>query len=82
MGLGPLEALLNDDEITEIMVNGPSQVYVERKIKLSDVVFKDNTHVMNSIIIVYCGKTLMSQPWLMPGLKDGSRFNAVIPLFH
>ena len=84
MGLGPLETLLNDDEITEIMVNGPSQVYVERKgkLELSDVVFKDNTHVMNIInrIVSTVGRRIdESSPMVDARLKDGSRFNAVIP---
>lgn len=84
MGLGPLEALLNDDDITEIMVNGPSQVYVERKgkLELSDVVFKDNTHVMNIInrIVSTVGRRIdESSPMVDARLKDGSRFNAVIP---
>lgn len=84
MGLGPLEALLNDDDITEIMVNGPSQVYVERKgkLELSDVVFKDNTHVMNIInrIVSTVGRRIdESSPMVDARLKGGSRFNAVIP---
>ncbi len=84
MGLGPLEVLLNDDDITEIMVNGPSQVYVERKgkLELSNVVFKDNTHVMNIInrIVSTVGRRIdESSPMVDARLKDGSRFNAVIP---
>ena len=49
LGLGPLEPLLADEEVTDIMVNGPKQVYVERsgKLQLSDVTFRDNAHVMN-----------------------------------
>ena len=84
MGLGPLESLLNDDDITEIMVNGPSRVYVERKGKLvlSDIVFKDNNHVMNIInrIVSSVGRRIdESSPMVDARLKDGSRFNAVIP---
>ena len=84
MGLGPLEVLLNDDDITEIMVNGPSQVYVERKgkLELSNVVFKDKTHVMNIInrIVSTVGRRIdESSPMVDARLKDGSRFNAVIP---
>ena len=84
MGLGPLEVLLNDDDITEIMVNGHSQVYVERKgkLELSNVVFKDNTHVMNIInrIVSTVGRRIdESSPMVDARLKDGSRFNAVIP---
>ena len=49
LGLGPLEPLLADEGITDIMVNGPKQVYVEKKGKLvlTDVVFRDNEHLMN-----------------------------------
>ncbi|MDD4678719.1 MAG: CpaF family protein [Tissierellia bacterium] len=84
MGLGPLESLLNDDDVSEIMVNGPSHVYVERKGKLvlSDVVFKDNNHVMNIInrIVSSVGRRIdESSPMVDARLKDGSRFNAVIP---
>lgn len=84
MGLGPLESLLNDDDNTEIMVNGPFSVYVERKgkLELSDVVFKDNNHVMNIInrIVSSVGRRIdESSPMVDARLKDGSRFNAVIP---
>ena len=83
MGLGPLESLLNDDDITEIMVNGPCRVYVEKKGKLvlSDVVFKDNYHVMNiiNLIVSSVGRRIdESSPMVDAILKDGSRFNAVI----
>ena len=49
LGLGPLEVLLADDKVTDIMVNGPKQIYVERggKLTLTDVVFRDDAHVMN-----------------------------------
>ena len=49
LGLGPLEPLLADETVTDIMVNGPKQVYVERrgKLELTDVTFRDNAHVMN-----------------------------------
>ncbi|MGD9567367.1 MAG: CpaF family protein [Sedimentibacter sp.] len=84
MGLGPLEALLNDNEVTEIMVNGPHRVYVERKgkLELSDVVFKDDAHVMNIInrIVSQVGRRVdESSPMVDARLMDGSRFNAVIP---
>lgn len=84
MGLGPLESLLNDSDITEIMVNGPYQIYVERKgkLELSNVVFKDNTHVLNVInrIVSSVGRRIdESSPMVDARLKDGSRFNAVIP---
>jgi pilus assembly protein CpaF len=80
MGLGPLEPLLNDNEVTEIMVNGPYQVYVERKgkLELTDVVFKDNNHVMNIIsrIVSSVGRRVdESSPMVDARLSDGSRFN-------
>lgn len=84
MGLGPLEPLLNDAEVSEIMVNGPYQVYVERKgkLELSSVVFKDNAHVMNIInrIVSSVGRRVdESSPMVDARLHDGSRFNAIIP---
>jgi pilus assembly protein CpaF len=84
MGLGPLEPLLNDSEVSEIMVNGPYQVYVERKgkLELSNVVFKDNAHVMNIInrIVSSVGRRVdESSPMVDARLSDGSRFNAIIP---
>lgn len=84
MGLGPLEPLLNDAEVSEIMVNGPYQVYVERKgkLELSNVVFKDNAHVMNIInrIVSSVGRRVdESSPMVDARLHDGSRFNAIIP---
>lgn len=84
MGLGPLETLLNDTEITEIMVNGPYNVYVERKGKLemTSVKFRDNSHVLNIInrIVSSVGRRIdESSPMVDARLKDGSRFNAIIP---
>lgn len=84
MGLGPLETLLNDDDVSEIMVNGPYQVYVERKgkLQLSNVVFKDNAHVMNIItkIVSSVGRRIdEASPMVDARLSDGSRFNAIIP---
>ncbi len=84
MGLGPLEPLLNDSEITEIMVNGPYRIYVERKgkLELSNVVFRDNNHVLNVInrIVTSVGRRIdEASPMVDARLKDGSRFNAVIP---
>lgn len=84
MGLGPLEAFLSDDEVTEIMVNGPSMVYVERagKLELSSVQFRDNAHVLNIIdkIISPLGRRCdESNPMVDARLPDGSRVNAIIP---
>lgn len=84
MGLGPIEPLLNDNEVTEIMVNGPFHVYVERKgkLELSNVVFRDDSHVLNIInrIVSSVGRRIdESSPMVDARLKDGSRFNAIIP---
>ncbi|MEL7606910.1 MAG: CpaF family protein [Sedimentibacter saalensis] len=84
MGLGPLEPLLSDGEVTEIMVNGPYHVYVERKgkLELSSVVFRDDTHVLNVInrIVSSVGRRIdEASPMVDARLKDGSRFNAIIP---
>ena len=84
VGLGPLEPLLEDPEISEIMVNGPYQVYVERrgKIELAATRFKDNLHVMNVInrIVSLVGRHIdEASPMVDARLKDGSRFNAIIP---
>ena len=84
IGLGPIEPLLRDESITEIMVNGPRQVYIERagKIHLSDVVFQNDDHVMRIIdrIIAPIGRRVdESSPMVDARLADGSRINAVIP---
>lgn len=84
VGLGPLEPLLNDPEITEVMVNGPKSVYVERKgrIDLTAVSFRDNEHVMNVInrIVSAMGRRIdEASPMVDARLPDGSRVNAVIP---
>ena len=84
MGLGPLETLLSNPEISEIMVNGYNRIYVEKggKVELSNVAFTDNTHVMNIInrIVTSVGRRIdESSPMVDARLKDGSRFNAVIP---
>ncbi len=83
LGLGPLEALLKDETITEIMVNGPSKVYIERrgKVVLCDVQFQDDEHVMRIIdrIISPLGRRCdESSPMVDARLADGSRVNAVI----
>jgi len=84
LGLGPLEPLLRDPEISEIMVNGAKQVYVERKGKLhvAPVEFQDDAHVVHVIerILSSTGKTIdESSPLVDARLLDGSRVNAVIP---
>ena len=84
IGLGPLEPLLADPDITEIMVNGPDRVYVEvrGKIEPTDIKFRDNNHVMNVInrIVSSVGRRIdESSPMVDARLADGSRVNAVIP---
>lgn len=84
VGLGPLEPLLADPDITEIMVNGPDKVYVEirGKIEATDVKFRDNAHVMNVInrIVSSVGRRIdEASPMVDARLADGSRVNAVIP---
>jgi len=83
LGFGPLEILLNDTEISEIMVNGPRHIYVERKGKLtkSDVVFNNDEHVMRVIDRIFsplCRRCDDSSPMVDARLPDGSRVNAVI----
>ncbi len=83
VGLGPLEDMLEDESITEIMVNGPSQVYVERsgRLELTDCTFISDTSV-NSIIeriVSPIGRRIdESQPYVDARLADGSRVNAII----
>ena len=81
--LGPLEALLADESVTEIMVNGPTKVYVERygKLELSDCQFTDDASVLAVIerIIAPLGRRCdESQPYVDARLADGSRVNAII----
>jgi pilus assembly protein CpaF len=84
LGFGPLQPLLEDDSITEIMVNGPKNVYIERKGKLHrvPVTFENNDHVMRVIdrIVAPLGRRIdESSPYVDARLPDGSRVNAVIP---
>ncbi len=84
LGFGPLEVLLSDEAVTDIMVNGFDQVYVERggKLVLSDVVFRDNRHVMQiaSRIVSGVGRRVdESSPLCDARLPDGSRVNIIIP---
>jgi pilus assembly protein CpaF len=84
IGLGPIEPLLNDPEIDEVMVNGPFQIYVERrgKLELTDKRFRDNNHVMQVIerIVAPLGRRVDEKSPMVDGrLRDGSRFNAIIP---
>jgi len=84
LGLGPIEALLHAPEITEIMVNGPKQVYVERggKIHKTDVTFEDEAHLRRIIdrILTPIGRRVdESSPMIDGRLPDGSRVNVIIP---
>jgi pilus assembly protein CpaF len=84
LGLGPLEPLLRDATITEVMVNGPQQVYIERegKLELTGVTFQNDEHVMKIIqrIIAPIGRRIdESSPMVDARLVDGSRVNAIIP---
>ena len=84
LGYGPIDQLLKDDSVSEVMVNSPNQVYVERKGKLvlSDVQFRDDAHVMYIIekIVAPLGRRIdESSPMVDARLPDGSRVNAIIP---
>jgi pilus assembly protein CpaF len=84
LGLGPLEPLLWDDDVSDILVNGPNQVYVERqgKLYLTDVRFNDDQHLMLIIdrIVSQVGRRVdESSPMVDARLADGSRINAIIP---
>jgi len=84
MGLGPLEPLLKDDSVNDILVNGPRRVFVERagKLELSDVTFRDERHLLRIIdkIVSAVGRRVdESNPYCDARLQDGSRFNCMIP---
>jgi pilus assembly protein CpaF len=84
IGFGPLQPLLEDDSITEVMVNGSKNIYVERKGKLTRVpiTFESDDHVMRIIdrIVAPLGRRIdESQPYVDARLPDGSRVNAIIP---
>ena len=84
LGLGPLEPLLADNTITEIMVNGPKQIYIERSGKALRVktTFESNEHLMRIIerIVAPLGRRIdEASPTVDARLQDGSRVNAVIP---
>lgn len=84
LGYGPIQPLLDRDDITEVMVNGPQQVYIELKghLTLSDVKFIDNDHILRIIerIVAPLGRRIdESSPMVDARLPDGSRVNAIIP---
>jgi pilus assembly protein CpaF len=83
-GLGPLEPLLKDESVNDILVNGPDRVFIERagRLELSDVRFKDERHLLRIIdkIVSAVGRRVdESNPYVDARLKDGSRFNAMVP---
>ena len=83
-GLGPLETLLKDETVNDILVNGPRQIFVERsgKLELTDITFKDERHLLRIIdkIVSAVGRRVdESNPYVDARLQDGSRFNAMVP---
>ncbi len=83
-GLGPLEALLKDPTISDILINGPKNIYAERRGKMekTTVVFRDNDHLLQIIdrIISKVGRRVDETcPMVDARMSDGSRFNAIIP---
>jgi pilus assembly protein CpaF len=84
IGFGPITGLLNNDKVTEIMVNGPNQVYMEKegKLVLTDAKFKNDNHVLHVIkkIVAPIGRRIdESSPMVDARLPNGSRVNAIIP---
>ena len=84
LGLGPIEPLLKDDSVTEVMVNGPKQVYVEQmgKLHLTNAQFHDNAHLMSIVekIVAPLGRHIdEASPLVDARLPDGSRVNIIIP---
>ena len=84
LGLGPLEPLLADKSVSDILVNGAKQVYVERrgKLELTDICFSNDAHLLNIIdrIVSAVGRRIdESSPMVDARLKDGSRVNAIVP---
>ncbi|MDT8856991.1 ATPase, T2SS/T4P/T4SS family [Paracoccaceae bacterium Fryx2] len=84
MGLGPLEPLLKDETVNDILVNGPNRIFVERggKLVLTDITFKDERHLLRIIdkIVSAVGRRVdESNPYVDARLADGSRFNAMVP---
>ncbi|MEY4697589.1 MAG: hypothetical protein RIT14_2017 [Pseudomonadota bacterium] len=84
MGLGPLEPLLKDETVNDILVNGPHRIFVERggRLELTDITFKDERHLLRIIdkIVSAVGRRVdESTPYVDARLADGSRFNAMVP---
>lgn len=84
LGYGPIQELVDSDDYSEIMVNGPNQIYVEHKgkLKLTDIKFRDEEHLMNTIdrIVSAVGRHIdEASPMVDARLPDGSRVNVIIP---
>ena len=84
LGLGPIEPLLKDESITEVMINGPKKIFVERKgkLQLTNVQFHDDAHLMTIIerIVSPLGRRIdEASPLVDARLADGSRVNAIVP---
>jgi pilus assembly protein CpaF len=84
MGLGPLEPLLEDEGVTDIMINGPKQIYIEKrgKLELTSVTFEDGAHLLNicNRIVSRVGRRVdEASPICDARLQDGSRVNIIIP---
>jgi pilus assembly protein CpaF len=84
LGYGPLEPLLNDPDVTEVMVNGPERIFIERggKLQRVDAVFSDEAHLRRTIekIVAAVGRRVdESSPMADARLRDGSRVNVVVP---
>jgi len=83
-GLGPLETLLKDETVSDILVNGPHQIFVERegKLQVSNITFKDEKHlsrIIDKIVSAVGRRVDESNPYVDARLQDGSRFNAMVP---
>lgn len=83
-GLGPIQPLLRDETVNDILINGPHQIFVERfgKLELTPVKFKDEKHLLRVIdkIVSAVGRRVdESNPYVDARLQDGSRFNAMVP---
>lgn len=84
LGFGPLEVLLSDPDVSDIMINGAKQVYIEKrgKIFLSDVQFMSESHLLNIVqkVVSLVGRRIdEASPMVDARMPDGSRFNAIIP---
>ncbi|WP_411344854.1 CpaF family protein [Paenibacillus sp. WLX1005] len=84
VGYGPMEPLIHDENVTEILINGPREVYVERlgRLELTPIVFRDEAHIRHIVdrIVAPIGRRVdESSPMVDARLPDGSRVNAVIP---